>query len=162
MDETTRQGATRSVSLWLRSVAAVIDAIIVGIAWYYVIEVWGQSGSASGVGASATAGSGKILTGEPAILLMVATALYWILPEWILGSTPGKLVCGLQVLSMDSGSVSLGQSIKRNLLRLLDFFPFYITGFLVVLLTPHHQRLGDLWAKTVVGRREGKTSRTSY
>lgn len=44
----------------------------------------------------------------------------------------------------------MGQSVKRNVLRLVDFFPFYVTGFVIASLTPNRQRLGDLWAKTIV------------
>jgi hypothetical protein len=62
--------------------------------------------------------------------------------------------------------------LKRNLLRLVDFFPFYLTGFLAAKLTPNHQRLGDLWAQTIVvnrkddikcaGRRKSVVSRSLF
>lgn len=48
------------------------------------------------------------------------------------------------------------------MLRLLDFFPWYLTGFTAAKLTSQHQRLGDLWAKTLVvscseAKRQGPT-----
>ena len=95
----------------------------------------------------------KVVTGAPALALFLFTALYWIIPEWLLGATIGKLAFGLRVRNFAGEPVSFAQSAKRNLLRLLDFFPFYLTGFIAAKLTPHHQRLGDLWAKTIVARR---------
>jgi uncharacterized RDD family membrane protein YckC len=60
------------------------------------------------------------------------------------------------VTTLRGGSISLGQSLKRNVLRLLDFFPFYLTGFVAAALTPNRQRLGDLWAKTIVVSRKSR------
>jgi uncharacterized RDD family membrane protein YckC len=100
--------------------------------------------------ATATVGGNRVVTGTPAIVLMLVTALYWNIPEWILGATLGKLIFGLRVRALTGQQISLGQSFRRNLLRLVDFSPFYLTGFLVAKLTPSHQRLGDLWAKTIV------------
>jgi uncharacterized RDD family membrane protein YckC len=62
----------------------------------------------------------------------------------------GKWACDLRVTTMNGGSISFSQSLKRNILRLLDFFPFYLTGFVTARLSPSRQRLGDLWAKTIV------------
>jgi len=86
----------------------------------------------------------------PALLLMLATAAFWIFPEWLLGSTMGKWACDLKVTTLNGMSISFMQSLKRNVLRLLDFFPFYLPGFATASLTPNRQRLGDLWAKTIV------------
>jgi uncharacterized RDD family membrane protein YckC len=125
--------------LWLRSLAAIIDSTIVFFLWYLVIATWG------------TASDGKVtLPWTPANLLIMGTAAYWIVPEWLVGATFGKWSCDLRVVNMKGNKISFSQSMKRNVLRLLDFFPWYLTGFIAAKLTPHHQRLGDLWAKTLV------------
>jgi len=130
----------KSSGLWLRSLAAIIDCSIVFSLWSYIIARWGTDTSASS----------KNLAGLPAILLMLGTAAFWIVPEWLAGATFGKWSCDLRVVNMKGNKISFSQSVKRNVLRLLDFFPWYLTGFITAKLTPNHQRLGDLWAKTMV------------
>jgi uncharacterized RDD family membrane protein YckC len=138
MELTTAQ--PKPASLGIRVVAAILDSAVVTVAWYYLVETWGNS----------TLQGDKALTGTPALLLMLATAAFWILPEWLLGATLGKWVCDLRVTTVRGGSISFAQSLKRNVLRMLDFFPMYLTGFVTAALTPNRQRLGDLWAKTIV------------
>ena len=126
-----------------RVLAAILDSVIICIAWYFIIGKWGDEGA-----------DGRTLTGIPAILLMAATAAFWILPEWLLGSTMGKWTCDLHVTTLSGGDISFSQSLRRNVLRMVDFFPFYLTGFITASLTPKRQRLGDLWAKTIVVRKK--------
>jgi len=139
--------------VYLRVAAAIIDSFLVGLLWYYFIEEWGHADTAGAL-TTASMGADKVLTGMPAVALMVLTALYWIVPEWVSGATLGKLALGLLVSTLDGGPISFWQSFKRNLLRLVDFFPFYLTGFLTAKLTPLHQRIGDLWAHTIVVRKK--------
>jgi len=134
------RGQADPAPLGIRVVAAILDAVIVSVAWYLILWKWGD----------AAADGGVELTGTPALLLLLATAAFWIVPEWLLGATPGKWACDLQVATLTGGDISLSQSLKRNVLRLLDFLPFYVTGFVSASLTPKRQRLGDLWAKTIV------------
>jgi uncharacterized RDD family membrane protein YckC len=138
-------------SLWLRTLAAIIDSLVVTLIWYFIIDRFGHPDAAGGD--SASFGSDKVVTGAPAMLLFLATAAFWIIPEWLASATLGKLLCGLRVASLDGREISFSQSIKRNLLRLLDAFPFYLTGFVAAALSPRHQRLGDVWAKTIVVRK---------
>lgn len=130
----------KASGLWLRSLAAVIDCAVVLSIWYFTIERWGIE----------TPGTGKVVTGLPAALLMLGTGAYWIVPEWLAGATFRKWSCGLRVVSMNGKKITFSQSVKRNVLRVVDFFPWYLTGFVAAKLTPNHQRLGDLWAKTLV------------
>lgn len=123
-----------------RALAAIFDAIIVFLALFWAIWMWGTPND----------DGGKTLTGIPALLLMLGAAAFWIIPEWLLGTTMGKWACDLQVTTLRGGSISLAQALQRNVLRPLDFFPFYLTGFITASLTPNRQRLGDLWAKTIV------------
>lgn len=95
-------------------------------------------------------GEGKVLTGLPALVLFLATAAYWMIPEGFASATLGKLVCGLRVVGLDGQKITFLQSVQRNLLRIKDSFPFYLTGFIAARLSPLRQRLGDLWAKTIV------------
>lgn len=150
---------TKPANVGIRSLAAVVDSIVVSVLWYSAIRTWGTARTFTATTAlSFTPGKhltlsitqGKQLTGMPALLLMLATAAYWIVPEWLFSVTLGKLLFGLRVLHLDGKKIKFPQSIKRNLLRLIDAFPFYLVGFLTAKLTPLHQRLGDLWAETLV------------
>jgi uncharacterized RDD family membrane protein YckC len=67
------------------------------------------------------------------------------------GATPGKKALGLTVINADGTPVGWGPAIVRNLLRQIDFLPFFYTAGLVTMLCNRRfQRLGDLAAGTVV------------
>lgn len=130
----------RPSGLWLRSLAAIIDAAVVFFCSWFIVWHWGKP-----------AGPGETQLNEPAsILLMISIAAYWIVPEWLTGATFGKWSCDLRVVTVGGKTISFSQAAKRNILRLVDVFPWYLTGFIAAKLTPQRQRLGDLWAKTMV------------
>ncbi len=89
-------------------------------------------------------------------LLTLVPILFWfiiiILPEVILGATLGNSIVDLKPKSLTKGNgeLSIGQSIKRHLLDLIDMFPFGLIAILTIRNTDRNQRLGDIWAKTVV------------
>ncbi len=100
----------KTCHLFIRVVAAVMDSLLVCLLWYYFIDSWGHAD-----------GGSKVVTGAPAMVLMLLTASYWMIPEWILGATFGKLALGLRVATLAGQPISFGQSFKRNFLRLADF-----------------------------------------
>jgi uncharacterized RDD family membrane protein YckC len=129
----------KSSGLWLRSLAAIIDGAIVLCLWCLIIAKWGTSIT-----------GGRELTGIPGMLLIIGVAAYWMVPEWLAEATFGKWCCDLRVTTLNGSKISFSQSAKRNVLRLVDFFPWYLTGFIAAKLSPRRQRLGDLWARTIV------------
>jgi uncharacterized RDD family membrane protein YckC len=137
--------------LGIRSVAALIDSVVVSVLWFGVIETWGTAPTSLDTTVWSTSPD-KVVTGLPAFLVFAFTAAYWIVPEWLFSVTLGKLLCGLKVVSADGKKISFAQSVRRNLLRVVDGFAFYLVGFIAAKLTPLHQRLGDLWANTLVVR----------
>jgi uncharacterized RDD family membrane protein YckC len=67
------------------------------------------------------------------------------------GQTPGKKAMKIQVVFLDGTMVNWGASLLRNLLRTVDFLPFfYALGLMVMLLSKDFRRLGDLAANTIV------------
>lgn len=82
--------------------------------------------------------------------------LYWTLGEvFFHGQTPGKRALRIRVVRLDGSPVGLYESAVRNLCRAVDFLPgVYAAGCISMLLTPRHQRLGDLLAGTVLVREE--------
>lgn len=77
---------------------------------------------------------------------------YHIVFEGIRGQTIGKILMGVVVVGVDNRPCTFGEAIIRNLLRTIDALGFYIVGLLVMLVTSHRQRVGDLVAGTSVVR----------
>jgi uncharacterized RDD family membrane protein YckC len=92
------------------------------------------------------------------IVLFVLFAGYFILFEWLMdGQTPGKRLLKLRVIREDGRPVTLWEAVARNLLRIFDaapgfLVPVYSVGLLVIFLNRRDQRVGDLFAGTVVIR----------
>lgn len=88
-------------------------------------------------------------------LVMIPT-LFWfvfiVLLETFYGATVGNSLLDLKPKSLtsSSGTLSFGQSIKRHLLDPIDMFPFGFLGIILIKNTEKNQRLGDIWAKTIV------------
>lgn len=80
-------------------------------------------------------------------------SLYALVMEAVTGRTVGKVLLGLSVSTERGERPSLGQLFVRNALRLIELLPqFWACAFLVV-LSKNRQRLGDIFARTIVVRR---------
>ena len=77
---------------------------------------------------------------------------YFFLSEWLFnGTTLGKRMMNLRVVSDNFASLTASQSAWRNVLRYLDLLPFAGgIGLVSMLITDKNQRLGDYLAGTVV------------
>lgn len=88
------------------------------------------------------------------LMLLGFFLLEWFYPvvfEVLKGATPGKAAMGLVVVHDDGTPVGLAASMIRNLLRVVDFLPFfYGVGLVSMLLDRDFRRLGDLAAGTLV------------
>ena len=90
--------------------------------------------------------------------IFVIFASYFILFEWLWnGQTPGKRLLKLRVIREDGRPLTLWEAIARNLLRICDaipgfVFPVYSVGLIAIFLSSRDQRLGDVFAGTVVIR----------
>lgn len=97
-------------------------------------------------------GLGGMGGGIALIFMFVIEWLYPVLFEiFMRGQTPGKKMLGISVINDDLSPVTLGTSLVRNLLRTVDFLPFfYLGGLLAMLSNRRFQRLGDMAAGTLV------------
>jgi uncharacterized RDD family membrane protein YckC len=80
-------------------------------------------------------------------------AIYFLYhPVWEVatrGSTPGKRMAGLRIVSRDGGAPGVGSLLARNVFRLVDSFPIaYALGLLTTMVTHNNVRIGDLAAGT--------------
>ncbi len=96
-----------------------------------------------------------------ALTILVVFALfagYFIFFEWLWnGQTPGKKLLKLRVIREDGRPITLWEAIARNLLRICDaipgfFLPIYSIGLVSIFASSRDQRIGDMFAGTVVVR----------
>ena len=69
------------------------------------------------------------------------------------GQTPGKRIFRLRVLSVEGQAINASQAVLRNVLRVVDSFPwplFYLVGLIAASMNNRFQRLGDLACGTMV------------
>ena len=92
-------------------------------------------------------------TGWLPILILLG---YYVVFEVVAGGTIGKLVTGLRVVGEDGGSISWGQALGRNLLRVVDALFLYLIAAIFVWTSSKRQRLGDRAANTFVIRDRGE------
>jgi uncharacterized RDD family membrane protein YckC len=90
------------------------------------------------------------LNGLKGIWVEIVWVIYFPVIESITGQTLGKRILGLRVVTKSGNPISFGQAVKRRICDFLDFGPFGLVAYLTIKNTPDHQRLGDLWAKTIV------------
>jgi uncharacterized RDD family membrane protein YckC len=89
------------------------------------------------------------------VFALVAFVVEWLAPAWFEvlwhGQTPGKRALGIAVVHDDGTPVRWDSALTRNLLRAVDFLPFfYGLGLVSMLANRDFKRLGDLAAGTVV------------
>lgn len=92
------------------------------------------------------------------IALFLIFAGYFVFFEWLWnGQTPGKKLLKLRVIREDGRPITLWEALARNLLRIFDavpgfVLPIYSIGLITIFLSQRDQRIGDLFAGTVVVR----------
>lgn len=92
------------------------------------------------------------------IALFLLFSSYFIVFEWLWnGQTPGKRLLKLRVIREDGRPITLWEAVARNLLRIFDnapsfIMPIYSVGLVSIFLNNRDQRIGDMFAGTVVIR----------
>jgi uncharacterized RDD family membrane protein YckC len=94
-----------------------------------------------------------VLSGFPFLIVVIFWAIMTIGLEQIIGATIGNYMSDLKPVSIknfNNERLTIGQSIKRHLADIIDLWLFGLIGILLIKNTKNNQRLGDLWAKTIV------------
>ncbi len=101
-------------------------------------------------------GYGLLLSPEQPLVSMILVvwsplvfAAFFILPEWLAGTSPGKWILGLAICHEDGTGIGLASAFVRNVWRIFDCNPM---GYLTALLSLRRQRPGDSAAGSVVLR----------
>ncbi|HQZ81983.1 MAG TPA: RDD family protein [Pyrinomonadaceae bacterium] len=143
-------------SIGNRFMAVGIDHFIQFLSIFLVawIMAWIASGSSSALFED----SPKWVTAIMILVVFVLFASYFAVFEWLWnGQTPGKRLMKLRVIRDDGRPLTLWEAIVRNLLRIADaapgfVIPIYSVGLITIFLNARDQRLGDIFAGTVVIR----------
>jgi len=86
------------------------------------------------------------------VSMVLVSYFYYSLLEGIWGKTIGKKICGIVVLKDNFTKCTISKGLLRNLLRIVDFFFYYLVGVVSMAGAMKWQRLGDIVAETVVVR----------
>ena len=150
-------------SIGNRFLAAAIDHLIqyfcIAIVVWFMLTSMGFDGSdESGILTQIQNEAPKWLMAIMIFILFLLFAGYFIFFEWLWdGQTPGKRLMKLRVIRDDGRPITLWEAIARNLLRVFDavpgfLLPIYSVGLIVIFLSKRDQRVGDIFAGTVVIR----------
>ena len=142
-----------------RFMAAAVDSFIQLVLLILIIIATAAAGGWA-VAVGALRDFGDAPTSNPAVwlvaLFLIGTFLllwgYYVAFELLWnGQSPGKRLFRLRVLRENGYPIGFVESLVRNLVRLLDFLPFYYGfGVVTMLVDSRSRRLGDLAAGTIV------------
>jgi len=134
-----------------RFLAILIDSLIQGV--LYILLTIAAAFTASRLTAVALP---TVVNDILAILFVLTLFLiqfgYFLFLEIVMaGQTPGKRLFNLRVVKDNGYPLSPLDSIVRNIVRIIDFFPFaYGIGLITMFLNRRAKRLGDFAAGTIV------------
>lgn len=156
-----------------RTVAAIVDGLIVSVPAFVAFTAEVEYLEESDVGvplddfcdvvqdqgdvvACAQAGDRVYFAEEvsplPWAIGLALSVVLLVLLQGLKGITPGKALLGVRTVGEDGRPPGIGKAIVRWVLLVVDWFPWCLPllGFILVLSTNGHRRLGDMAAKTFV------------
>ncbi len=134
-----------------RILAGIVDYIIIYGFTFFLIFTIGEPNDEGGYS----------LNGLPGLIPILFWGIMTVgLEQWF-GATLGNLLVGLKPVSIRKSNdnstfsgtdenLTFGQSFKRHLIDPIDMFFFGLIGIITIKNTDKNQRLGDIWAKTIV------------
>jgi uncharacterized RDD family membrane protein YckC len=150
-------GAYHYAGFWIRFVAFLIDAILVGIVGFIITLPLTFLGIGSAVAinqndpASAMAALPTLIAAQ-GLGFVIRLALFIAYEAYFLskrGATLGKIALGLKVIRSDGGPISLGLAVGRSFGYMLSGFILYI-GFIMAGFDPQKRALHDRLCNTFV------------
>ena len=129
-------------NLGKRITAGIVDYLIIFAYFGLMLYLFGQPNENKELS----------VDGLPGFSIMIFWFLMTIGMEQLIGATIGNKLQDLKPISKlnPDTKISFSQSLKRHLLALIDFQIFGLIGILTIKKTERNQRLGDLWADTIV------------
>jgi uncharacterized RDD family membrane protein YckC len=138
-----------------RSYAFVVDwhiRVVLALAWYGVAALLYNYLRDGGLSLAPPPDTDPRWFGTVLVPALALYFLYHPLLELVMrGSTPGKRLAGVRVVTRDGGAPGAGALLVRNVFRLIDSLPLaYGLGLTLVALTREHVRCGDMAAGTLL------------
>lgn len=136
-------GVRRYAGFWIRFVARVIDAVILGVVGVIIniplrlVIGFGGAGNAAAVMSLGFALLGITLLVDFAIGF--AYEVYFVASR---GATPGKMILGLKIIRSDGSPLNAGQAVGRYFAYVLDGFTLFI-GFIIAGFDDQKRSLHD-------------------
>lgn len=90
------------------------------------------------------------VTGLKALLIPTVWFVYFIVIEAEYGATLGHQSFNLKVMTVNRKDIEFTHALKRHLLDPIDILCYGIPAFIAIKVSSRHQRLGDMWAETIV------------
>ena len=129
-----------------RIAAGFIDSLVLGFAFLILLYV--SSGSLMHLTELSSYSNYSAVA-----LLALSGFLYYSVLEGLLATTIGKSILKLTVVQRNGEGCSFEATLKRNLLRYVDWLPIlYLVGTIAVMTSTNRQRIGDRLAGTIVTR----------
>lgn len=133
-----------------RIAAGLVDALLMLAGLALLVGVWGDN--------SADVQDERLVVGlslgwQPLLFYCIGVFVCYVLFEGARGATPGKLALGLRVVKYDGSACGWVAALKRGILRPVDALPVgipYLVGLAAAGLSARRQRLGDMFAGTLV------------
>ena len=145
-------GGTRHFGgFWIRFLALIIDAIIIGVVSAVIRIPLGLAGLGLGLGLGRNPDPNQVLAAVPALMsliglsfliqfaLSLAYEVYFLTTK---GATPGKMALGLKVTRADGGPISAGVAVGRYFAKILSAMILWI-GFIIAAFDREKRTLHD-------------------
>ena len=123
-----------------RIIATLIDYALFLIPMYMYIMYFGQDNSEGG----------RTVSGLMTLPIPIVWFIYFVAIEACYGATLAHQGLYLKVLNADRKEIAWTQALRRHLLDPIDILFYGIPAIVAIKNSDKHQRLGDMWAKTIV------------
>lgn len=100
---------------------------------------------------------GYTLNGAPVLIIILFWFLYFVVLEAINQATPGHDILKLVVVKTKGDCIGFTDALKRRIVDMIDIAFYGVPALICICNTPQFQRIGDLWADTVVVKRSDIT-----
>jgi uncharacterized RDD family membrane protein YckC len=129
-----------------RIIATLLDYTLFSLAAFIYIMLAGHDNDEGG----------KTVNGLLALVIPAAWFIYFVVVEALYGATLGHQGMDLKVLTLGRREIGLTEALKRHFLDPIDIFFYGIPAIIAIRNSDRHQRLGDMWAKTIVVDKKDK------
>ena len=123
-----------------RIIATLIDYALFLIPTYIYIMYFGQDNNEGG----------RTVNGIMTLPILIAWIIYFVVIEACYGATLAHQGLYLKVFTVDRKEIEWTQALKRHLLDPIDILFYGIPAIIAIKNSDKHQRLGDMWANTIV------------